>query len=139
MKSSVRTTADHYYYYYNYYNYYIDRRIYLNFSKLTQNAAGLKALKPAVNGRYLMCKSLPYYFRLLYRSTFILLSPSDLEGCASQECSICCRGKVYVSKISVPPFKFKHYTHSHTNKQTHTHTQTFTHRNTTLYTKTPKH
>ena len=55
--------------------YCIDRRIYLNLFKPTQSAAGLKALKPAANGRYLMCKSSPYYFHLHgYRSTFILLS-----------------------------------------------------------------
>ena len=65
-----------YYYYYYYYYYYIDRLIYLSFSKSTHSAAGQKALKPAANGRYLMCKSLPYYFHLLYRSTFILLSVS---------------------------------------------------------------
>ena len=40
----------------------IDRRIHLSLSKSTQSAAGLKPLKPAANGRYLMCKSLPYYF-----------------------------------------------------------------------------
>ena len=34
--------------------YCIDRRIYLNLSKRTQSAARLKALKPAVNGRYLL-------------------------------------------------------------------------------------
>ena len=33
--------------------YCIDRRIYLNLFKSTQNAAGLKVLKPAANGRYL--------------------------------------------------------------------------------------
>ena len=40
-----------------------------------QSVAGLKALKPAANGRYLiklMCKSLPYSLHLL-RSTFIFL------------------------------------------------------------------
>ena len=57
------------------YYYYIDRRIYLNLSKSTQSAAGLKALKPAANGHYLICNSLPYYFHIiLYRSTFFLLS-----------------------------------------------------------------
>ena len=36
---------------YYYYYYYIDRRIYLNISKSTQSAAGLKVLKPAaMNG-----------------------------------------------------------------------------------------
>ena len=34
--------------------------------------AGLKALKSAANGRYLMCKSFPYYLHLLYKSTFIM-------------------------------------------------------------------
>ena len=37
--------------------YCIDRRIYLNLFKSTQSSAGLKALKPAANGRYLLCKS----------------------------------------------------------------------------------
>ena len=32
--------------------YCIDRRIYLNLSKSTQSAAGLKSLEPAANGRY---------------------------------------------------------------------------------------
>ena len=55
-------------------NYNIDRRIYLNVSKSASSATELKALKPAaVIGRYFMCKSLPYYLRLLYWSTFILL------------------------------------------------------------------
>ena len=54
---------NHGYYYYHYYYYYcIDRSIYLNLSKSTQSAAWLKALKPAANGRYFMCKPLPYYF-----------------------------------------------------------------------------
>ena len=44
--------------------YCIDRHIYFNLFKSTQSAAGLKALKPAANGRYLMCKS--PYFHLLY-------------------------------------------------------------------------
>ena len=35
---------------------------------------GVEALKPAADGRYLMCKSLPCYFSLLYRSTFNLLN-----------------------------------------------------------------
>ena len=39
-----------------------DRRIYLCLSKSIQSAAGLKALKPAASGRYLMCKSLHYYY-----------------------------------------------------------------------------
>ena len=56
------------------YYYYIDRRIYLNLSKSTQRVAGLKVLKPAANGRYLMCKALPNCLHLLNRSTFILLS-----------------------------------------------------------------
>ena len=38
----------------------IDKRIYLNLSKSTQSAAGLKASKPAAKGRYLRWKSLPY-------------------------------------------------------------------------------
>ena len=54
--------------------YCIDRRIYLNLSKSAQSATGLKALKPAANRRYLLCKQLPCYFHLLYRSTFNLLS-----------------------------------------------------------------
>ena len=56
------------------------RRIYLNLFKSTPSAAGLKALKPAASGRYLMCKSLPCYFHLLYRSTFILLSAKCMLG-----------------------------------------------------------
>ena len=52
----------------------LDRHIYLNLSESTQSTAGLKALKPAANGRYLMCKSSPCYLHLVYRSTFILLS-----------------------------------------------------------------
>ena len=32
--------------------------IYLNLTESIQSAAGLKLLKPAANGRYLMCKSL---------------------------------------------------------------------------------
>ena len=36
-----------------------------------QSAAGLKALKPAANGRCLVCKSSPYHFHLLYRSKYI--------------------------------------------------------------------
>ena len=58
----------------------IDRRIYLNLSRSTQSAAGLNSLKPAANGRYFMCKSLPYYLHLLYRSTFILLSEKCMLG-----------------------------------------------------------
>ena len=60
--------------------YCIDRCIYLNLSKSTRNAAGLKALKPAANGRYLMCKSLSCYFQLLYRSKFIFLSAKSVLG-----------------------------------------------------------
>ena len=56
----------------NDYCYCFERRIYLNLSKSTQSAAGLKVLNHDANGRYLLCKSLPYYFQLLYRSTFIL-------------------------------------------------------------------
>ena len=33
-----------------------------------QQHAGMKALKPAANGCFLVCKSLHYYFHLLYRS-----------------------------------------------------------------------
>ena len=58
----------------------IDRRVHLNLFKATQSAAGLKALKPAVNRSYLMWKSSPYYFHLLYRSTFILLSAKYMLG-----------------------------------------------------------
>ena len=47
-----------------------------NVFKSNQSAAGLKALKPAANGRYL-CKSLDY-FHLLYRSTFILSAKCTL-------------------------------------------------------------
>ena len=47
---------------------------FLKISKSTRSATGLKVLKPAANGRYVMCKSLPYSFQLLYRSTFIVLS-----------------------------------------------------------------
>ena len=47
---------------------YVDGRVDLNLSKSIQSAAGLKDLKPAANVRYLMCKSLPYYLHLLYRS-----------------------------------------------------------------------
>ena len=49
-------------------------RIYHNLFKSNQRAAGLKAFKPAANGRYLMCKPLPDYLHLLTKSTFILLS-----------------------------------------------------------------
>ena len=71
----------YYYYYYHYYYYYfilfyyynIDGRIYLNLSSSIQSTAGPKVLKPAANGWNLLCKSLPYYLHLLYRSTFILL------------------------------------------------------------------
>ena len=52
--------------------YCIDSCIYLHLSKSTQSAAGLKALKPAANERYLMCKSLPYYFHLLYHTFGII-------------------------------------------------------------------
>ena len=52
--------------------------MYLNRSKLTQSAAGPTALKPAANGRYLMCKSLPYYLHLLYRT--VLLSVKCMLG-----------------------------------------------------------
>ena len=48
----------------------IHRCIYLNFSKLTQSTAGLKALKPTASVRYLMCKLFPYCLHLLYRTTF---------------------------------------------------------------------
>ena len=41
---------------------------------------GRTALKPAANGRYSMCKSLPYYFHLLHRSIFILLSVNCMLG-----------------------------------------------------------
>ena len=51
------------------YYYCIDRRFYLDLPKLTQSIAGLKALKPAANGRYLMCKSLPYYFPVIKTNT----------------------------------------------------------------------
>ena len=62
-------------------NNYIDGCIYyLNLSKSIQSAAGLKALKSAANGRYLMCKPLPYCCHLLYRSTFILLSLKCMLG-----------------------------------------------------------
>ena len=71
---------DYYYYHYYHYYYYIDRRIYLNLYKSTQSAAGPKALQPAANGRYFMCKSLPYYFHVLYRSTCILLSSKCMLG-----------------------------------------------------------
>ena len=54
--------------------YCIDRRIYLDLFNSSQSSTGLKALKPAANGRSLMCKSSPYYFHWLYISTFILLS-----------------------------------------------------------------
>ena len=47
------------------YYYCLDRRIYLTLSKSTQSTAGLKALKSAADGRYLMCKSLPYYFHFI--------------------------------------------------------------------------
>ena len=54
---------NHYYYYYYYCT---DRRIYLNLSKSTRSAVGLKALNPAANGCYLInvqIMTLPYYFR----------------------------------------------------------------------------
>ena len=40
----------------------------------------VKALKPAANRRYLMCKSWPYYFHLPYRSTVILLTAKCMLG-----------------------------------------------------------
>ena len=43
--------------------------MYLNLSKPTQSAAGLKVLKPAANRRHLMCKPLPYYVHFQYRRT----------------------------------------------------------------------
>ena len=54
--------------------------IYFNLSNSSQSAAGLKALKPAANRRYLMCKSLPYSFHVLYRSIFTLLSAKCMLG-----------------------------------------------------------
>ena len=57
----------------------INRCVCLNLSKSTQTAAGLNALKPAANGRYFMCKPLPYYLHLLYRRTFILLSVKCIQ------------------------------------------------------------
>ena len=45
-----------------YYYYCIDKHTYLHVSKSTQSAAGLKALKSAANGRYLMCKSITLLF-----------------------------------------------------------------------------
>ena len=53
-----------------------DRRMYLNLSKSIQSTAGLRALKPAANGRYFMCKSLPYYLAYIY-CTEARLSFSD--------------------------------------------------------------
>ena len=54
--------------------YCIDRRIDLNLSKSTQSAAGLKALKPAANGRLLNLQIITLLFTVTarYRSTFIL-------------------------------------------------------------------
>ena len=49
LKPVTHTHNDTYYYYY------IDGSIYLNPSKSIQNDTGLKALKPAANGSYLMC------------------------------------------------------------------------------------
>ena len=61
--------------------YCIDRRVYLNLFQIdSKRRMGMKALKPAANGRYLMCKSLPCYFHLLYRSTFIFLSAKCMLG-----------------------------------------------------------
>ena len=53
-----------------YYYYCIDRCIYLNLSKSAQSAAGLKALKPVANQRYLMCKSLPYCIFFILSTIF---------------------------------------------------------------------
>ena len=50
----------------------IDERIYLNLSKSVQSPAGLKTLKPAANGRFLMCK--PLHLHLLYRSMHVYCS-----------------------------------------------------------------
>ena len=48
--------------------YCIDRRVYLNkFQIHSKCRMGMKALKPAANEHYLMLKSLPCYFHLLYR------------------------------------------------------------------------
>ena len=55
--------------------YCIDRRIYLNLSKSTEIAAGLKAFRSLL--------PLSYYFNLLYRSTLIgviLLSAKCILG-----------------------------------------------------------
>ena len=53
---------------------YTDRCIYLNLSKSTQSTAWLKAFETCCQyGCWLMHNSLPYYFHLLYRSTFIIL------------------------------------------------------------------
>ena len=54
---------------------YCIKRIYLNLFKSNQSTAGLKALKPAANGCYLMCKSSTYYFHLLYKSTLKMYPP----------------------------------------------------------------
>ena len=70
----------YYYFIFIFFLYCIDRRIYLKRSKSIQSAAVLNDLKPAANGLYLMCRSLPYYFYLLYRSTFILKSAKCTLG-----------------------------------------------------------
>ena len=55
-------------------NYKIDRLVSLSQSfQINSERRRVEALKPAANGLYLMCKSLPYNLHLLYRSTFILL------------------------------------------------------------------
>ena len=56
-------------YCYQYHYYYIDGRIasITICPKSTQSTAGIRVLRPAANGCYLMCKSLPCYLQQLYR------------------------------------------------------------------------
>ena len=91
--------------------YCIDRCIYLNLSKSTQSAAGLKALKPAVNGRYWPINQLrdqprvargaggvdyPMVHCTLFtymHATIVLLAPHPTGGLCRTGCSILVRSK----------------------------------------------
>ena len=58
----------------------IDRRIYLNLSKSTESSAGLKALKPAANGRYLINVLIITLFTFTVQKYIILLSVMCMLG-----------------------------------------------------------
>ena len=100
-----------------------DKRIYINLFKSTQSAAELKDLKPAVNGRYLMCKSLPYYLHLLYRNTFILLSRVSKVHAGSFYVSIIHQTLTWTVGSLTCSWSFL-YVHIHTHKYQDTYTST---------------